>query len=221
MNRCEVCPRIAFVFALGVLAVFPALGDGGYFSRSVAVSADQRAIIIKSGDEISMTFSTGYTGEGDDFGWLIPVPVPPAVEDVEEAGEAGETFFQQLDGFSSPEVERPSGGCFPAGAQVLTADGPRAIETIAPGSEVCACDPDTGQWVLRKVLERHSHQYEGDMVAIELDSMEFHATGNHPFYVLRGESLASRPPPEDVPSEDRPMSGPGRWVEARDRKSVV
>ncbi len=32
--------------------------DGGYFSsRAVAVSADQQAIIIKDGDEISMTFS--------------------------------------------------------------------------------------------------------------------------------------------------------------------
>jgi hypothetical protein len=55
-----------------------ALADGGYFSRrSIAVSADQRAIIIKNGNQISMTLSTGYTGEGDDFAWVIPTPVPP------------------------------------------------------------------------------------------------------------------------------------------------
>ncbi len=73
--------------------------DGGYFSpktessQSVAVSADQRAIIIKNGDEISMTFSTGYTGEGEDFGRTIPTPVPSAIED---ASETGKLFFGRL-----------------------------------------------------------------------------------------------------------------------------
>jgi len=68
--------------------VSPAWPDGGYVSKttttiqSIAVSADQRAIIIKDGDEISMTFSTGYTGECEDFGWTIPTPVPPAIEAV-------------------------------------------------------------------------------------------------------------------------------------------
>jgi hypothetical protein len=87
--------------------------DGGYFSsRSVAVSADQRAIIIKNGREISMTFSTGYTGEGEDFGWIIPTPVPPAVEDVSEAGE---TAFQILDEYTAPKIYTyTSSGCFPA-----------------------------------------------------------------------------------------------------------
>jgi len=83
--------------------------DGGYFSkpRSVAVSADQRAIIIKDGKEISMTFSTGYTGKGDDFAWIIPTPVPPEIADVSEAGENGETAFRMLEKYTAPVVTPP------------------------------------------------------------------------------------------------------------------
>ncbi len=59
------------LFILTWLPASQVYADGGYFSsRSVAMSADQRAIIIKNGNEISMTFSTGYTGEGEDFGCL-------------------------------------------------------------------------------------------------------------------------------------------------------
>ena len=77
-----------------ILTRFPvsqAFADGGYFSssRSVAVSADQRAIVIKNGDEISMTFSTGYTGEGQDFCWIIPPPAPPALRAGGESREYG------------------------------------------------------------------------------------------------------------------------------------
>jgi hypothetical protein len=69
--------------------------DGGYFSsRLIAVSADQRAILIKNGDDITMTFSTGYTGEGEDFGWIIPTPVPPALKDVIESGKTGESVIR-------------------------------------------------------------------------------------------------------------------------------
>jgi len=106
-----------------MLTWLPALqvrADGGYFSsRSVAVSADQRAIIIKNGNEISMTFSTGYTGEGEDFGWIIPTPVPPAIKDVSEAGENGEAAFQILDRQSAPVFSTYKSGCFPYGPEVL------------------------------------------------------------------------------------------------------
>lgn len=116
--------------------------DGGYFStsQSIALSADQRAIIIKNGDEISMTFSTGYTGEGDDFSWIIPTPVVPLIEDVSETGENGEAAFDILARHTAPQVTTRTGGCFPAGTEVLTAQGPRAIETIIPGTEIHSYD---------------------------------------------------------------------------------
>jgi ankyrin repeat protein len=87
---------------LTLLILSRVAADGGFFSRSAAVSADQRAIIIKNGNEISMTFSTAYSGEGEEFGWIIPTPVPPAIDDVNEAGENGETAFRILDGYSAP-----------------------------------------------------------------------------------------------------------------------
>lgn len=207
------------MFVLIWLPAFESRADGGYFSkRSVAVSTDQRAIIIKDGNEISMTFSTGYTGEGEDFGWIIPTPVPPVNEDVSEAGEIGEAAFKNLDKYSAPVFSAPGGGCFPSGTEVLTASGPRAIETVGSGTRVYACDLVTGQWILTKVLKRLSHQYEGDMIAIRIRDVTIQATGNHPFYVLRGDRLASRPPPQDIPREELRMVEHGRWVEARDLK---
>lgn len=100
------------LFTMTCFPASQAWADGGYFSssQSVAVSADQQAIIIKNGNEISMTFSTGYTGEGENFGWIIPTPVPPAIEDVSEAGEEGETAFQTLDEYTAPQIIEMKGG---------------------------------------------------------------------------------------------------------------
>lgn len=199
--------------------------DGGYVSKttiqSIAVSADQRAIIIKDGGWISMTFSTGYTGEGDDFGWIIPTPVPPAIEHV---GERREAIFDVLDEFTAPviittTVSRSGGGCFPAGTEVLTADGPRVIESVGPGVEVYACDLSSGEWTLAKVHKQRAYFYEGDMITVQMKSIEIQATGNHPFYVSQGDSLASRPLPQEIPEEEHVLVRPGRWVEARDLKA--
>ena len=86
--------------------------DGGYFSKGelVAVSTDQRAILIQNGDEISMTFSTAYSGEGDDFAWVIPTPVPPRITDVSETGELGESAFDFLQEYTAPISIRAGGG---------------------------------------------------------------------------------------------------------------
>ncbi len=74
---------------------------------------------------LTLIFPTGYTGEGGNFGWIIPTPVPPAIEDVSEAGENGETAFEILDEQSAPVFSTGGGGCFPSGTEVLTASGPR------------------------------------------------------------------------------------------------
>ena len=108
------------------------------------------------------------------------------------------------------------GGCFPAGTEVLTAAGPRAIETLEPGTVVWACDAGTGRWNSTRVLERLSTMYEGDVITIQAGSLTIRATGNHPFYVQRGDRVARRPWPGDVPREARAAMGQGRWVEARD-----
>ena len=110
-------------------------------------------------------------------------------------------------------------GCFPAGTQVLTAHGQRSIEEVDAGTSVFSFDWSSGEWVLARVQSRQSILYEGEMVAIDAGSITVNATGNHPFYVLRGENLGSRPEPLDVPEEERQTTAEGRWVEARDLRA--
>jgi len=218
MHKKGIYKWILFLIILARLPTTLIWADGGYFSRSesVALSADQRAIIIKNGNEISMTFSTGYTGEGEDFGWIIPTPVPPTIEDVSETAEEGERAFEILDEYTAPVItHKGGGGCFASGTEVLTDFGLCAIEKVEAGTKVYVHDFATGEWILKNVHERFSHQYEGDMVTIQIDQSMIQATGNHPFYVLRGEELPSRPLPQDIPKEEQIMTGHGRWVEAR------
>jgi ankyrin repeat protein len=54
------------------------------------------------------------------------------------------------------------------------------------------------------------------MISIHLAGNSIQATGNHPFYVVRGKRLATRPLPHDVPKQEQRTPAPGRWVEARD-----
>lgn len=221
MNKNKIYGWVLIFFILVCLPASRAMTDGGYVSRSqsVAVSADQRAIIIRNGNEISITFSTGYTGEGEDFGWVIPTPVIPAIGDIIEAGENGDKAFDILDDISAPVISSGGGGgCFPSGTEVLTANGPRAIEKVEQGTEIYSFDLLTGKWVLKKVIQLHSQFYDGDMITISSGQISIQATGNHPFYVLNGEGLDSRSFAKDIPIEEQELSFPGRWVEARDLK---
>ena len=108
--------------------------------------------------------------------------------------------------------------CFPAGTMVLTAKGPRTIETVHAGARVYAFNIETGEWLVTKVLKHKSHPYEGDMIAIKLAHITIHATGNHPFYVTNGDQLAARPIVQTISYQERANTKHGRWVEARDLK---
>jgi intein/homing endonuclease len=57
------------------------------------------------------------------------------------------------------------------------------------------------------------------MITIHAGGDSFQATGNHPFYVLRGQDLDSRPVPADVPGSGTGAYEQGRWVEARDLRA--
>ena len=105
--------------------------------------------------------------------------------------------------------------CFPSGTEVLTAHGPSAIETVKKGTEVYAYDPSSGEWTLTKVDTHQAYQYEGDVITIQMNSIEIQTTGHHPFYVMNGNRLESRPLPLVIPEDEQGMFGSGRWVEAR------
>ena len=125
------------------------------------------------------------------------------------------SFLEALD----PEPVWSGGGCFTMGTMVLTASGPRRIERVMPGTEVHSYDLSSGEWTSTRVSEQGVYLYEGDIITIQMDSCRIEATGNHPFFVLSGSKLASRPLPAEVRKEEQEMAGTGRWVEARDLKT--
>lgn len=110
-----------------------------------------------------------------------------------------------------------SGGCFPAGTQVLGPEGIRYIEEIQPGEMVFSLS-DQGEWQEKEVLQVFEKPYEGTMLRLQVGGLVLHVTENHPILVLEGDDLYSRPVPRDLP--DEPLEWfEGRWVEARDLKA--
>ena len=101
------------------------------------------------------------------------------------------------------EYRSGSGGCFPPGTEVITAYGPRAIETVKPGTEVYTYDQSSGEWTLAKVHKQREYHYEGDIVTIQMGSIKIQVTVDHPFCVLRGDRLSSRPQPQYIPDKDQ------------------
>jgi hypothetical protein len=74
-------------------------------------------------------------------------------------------------------------GCFVAGTMVDTADGPRAIESIEPGTMVRAFDVQTGQEGMRKVTELQ-HRRSRALVEIGfVDGTSLTVTPEHYFWV--------------------------------------
>ncbi|MBM4439182.1 MAG: flavodoxin-dependent (E)-4-hydroxy-3-methylbut-2-enyl-diphosphate synthase [Candidatus Rokubacteria bacterium] len=77
-------------------------------------------------------------------------------------------------------------GCVPEGEPVITAAGPRAIETIAEGDEVLSHSGETG-----RVLWTTQHAFDGDLV-------EVHPTGFAPFRLTENHRLLAFPRPARV-----------------------
>jgi len=101
----------------------------------------------------------------------------------------------------------------------LTRTKTKNIEDIRPGERVLTFDFANEQWRPCRVLRLLVHDYEGDVITIGLGAETISATGNHPFWIIEGESLASRPLPADFKDSQPSTSVPGRWVEARDLRN--
>lgn len=74
------------------------------------------------------------------------------------------------------------GVCFPAGTEVLTANGEIPIEQIQPGWYVWAADPQTGEPNLFKVIQC-LHRETDCLIEITVDDEIIKTTPSHPFYV--------------------------------------
>jgi len=131
------------------------------------------------------------------------------------AGEVGEG------GAQSAGVATKQGAklinCFPPGALVGTEAGLRPIAQVEAGQRVWAYDFQGGTWRQCVVECRHDAIYDGPLVTLDIGVGEVTATAYHPFWVVEGQDLESRPALRHVDvSEDRGESLPGRWVNSHD-----
>ena len=107
--------------------------------------------------------------------------------------------------------------CFPPDTLVSTEAGLRPIAHVEAGERVWGYDFQSGVWRLCVVECRHDADYEGPLVTLDVGVGEVTATAYHPFWVVEGQDLESRPALRHVDvNEDRDKSLPGRWVNSHD-----
>lgn len=100
---------------------------------------------------------------------------------------------------------------------VATPEGPRAIGEMEPGEFVLAYQFEPGNWLPRRVVERHDSLYNGPLLTITTDRGPVRTTMYHPFWVLRGHELANRSTPRELDErEDQGLSLDGRWVNSHE-----
>jgi hypothetical protein len=97
---------------------------------------------------------------------------------------------------------------------VATEAGLRAIETVREGERVWAKDLRDGQWKLRHVLQTFERMNDGVLLSLKVAGEEIRVTPGHPFWVVEGQDLQSRPWPSHVGTPLAASQLPGRWVDA-------
>jgi hypothetical protein len=74
--------------------------------------------------------------------------------------------------------------CFVEGSEIKTLDGVKNIEEISINDSIINFDEKTSNITSGKVEQLHKRQYEGELIAIELENGEIiKCTPNHKFYV--------------------------------------
>src|SRR5262249_12981755 len=74
----------------------------------------------------------------------------------------------------------------------------------------------TGQWYLCSVLETYRQERSVELVALTAADEAIESTAHHPYWVIAGEGLATRPQPEHIPDAPSNAAIPGRWVASND-----
>ncbi|MHC3438754.1 DNA polymerase domain-containing protein [Natrialbaceae archaeon A-gly3] len=79
--------------------------------------------------------------------------------------------------------------CFTPDTEVLTPEGVREITDLAVGDEVYSLDPETMRAEVKPVVETHAYpEYDGDLIDIETDKIDFRVTPNHRMLVRKAET---------------------------------
>ena len=79
--------------------------------------------------------------------------------------------------------------CFTPDTEVVTPDGVRNIRELEVGDDVYSIDPDTLQMEIKPVTETWEYpDYDGELVDIETDKVDFSVTPNHRMLVRKAET---------------------------------
>lgn len=79
--------------------------------------------------------------------------------------------------------------CFTPDTEVMTPDGVRNITDLEVGDEVYSLDPETEALEVKPVVETHDYpDYEGDLIDIETNKIDFSVTPNHRMLVRKNET---------------------------------
>jgi hypothetical protein len=118
-----------------------------------------------------------------------------------------------------PPPREPTIPCFLAGTLVHSPSGLRPIEQLKAGETVWSFDLLRRQWCSREVVEVPSHEFDGIVVTVQLGHDTVSSTDHHPYWVLSGESLHSRPDVRVNDALNERVPSLGRWVSAVDLRA--
>jgi RHS repeat-associated protein len=148
--------------------------------------------------------------------WLVVPYIPRGLRGARAVGRRLAPVGRGLLGALRRATEGgPRNPCFPAGTSVAAEAGPIPIEEVRRGDRVWGFDLMAGKWRLAAVAATYVHDHEGEIVAFTAAGATVEATGNHPVWVVEGETLQERQPSEEAPDTPEGMV-PGRWVQAGD-----
>lgn len=131
----------------------------------------------------------------------------------DEVVDGGKAIVRKLDD-AAQNCTKP-GLCFAAGTIVLSESGEKPIETIAVGERVWAFDVINGEWQLHDVVRLFNRDYEGDSVFVSIGDDTIESTDRHPFGVVSGVDLETRPIRDELEPVPLDAATSGRWVESR------
>ena len=111
--------------------------------------------------------------------------------------------------------------CFARGTLVTTNYEKREIQDVKPDDIVVSFDLPTGKWVEARVAQTHCNNYSGKIVCLDIGNETIRVTGNHPFWVEKGDNLAARPSAKEqlASIDNRSIDRPGRWVNSQDLRT--
>jgi len=79
--------------------------------------------------------------------------------------------------------------CFTPDTEVLTPAGVRNIQDLNVGDEVYSLDPDTMEMEVKPVVETHAYpDYDGELVDIQTNNIDFRVTPNHRMLVRKNDT---------------------------------